>query len=995
MPTLKAGTLGVALSGGTMIGVPAPHQGPEWSGVPGFSAQSLFVVTAGALPPGLSIAQKTVGTGTTNQFGWKGTPTTLGVFTATIGPSGTFPGGDFEWTISLSGGCPLVVVEPVPPPPLDDLLQGLAVSLDFLATDGVAPYSYDVVDQEGEALPDGLSLSAAGVLSGTPTTLGDFTFTIRATDDNGCPGLTTYAVSVVPAPPITIAPTTLPDGHRGATYLRLLVASGGIGAPYVFALLSGALPNGLTLSAGGVLSGIPTLPGAYAFTVRATDGAANTGDQAYTLTIRGLRIDIDGVDHLLDIAQADFELGLNQRSTATLTLGDGYIPDRLADVVLYARDGVTAILDGLILSRDTHGQQAGHPANAVVAAVVDYSVYFDHASVTLSYPTTVSVEAVIADVVYQALEEYGLTYTPVPTGLTLEPFAVVDVLVTDLFKQIADKTGVVIRMVPLKEIRAFVPGTDAAPVSITDGDLHAFDLSWKDGAKLTPNTVELSCGPSGPGQVSQQWIADGVASSWVTDLPAIDPPPILVEIDDGVSPYLATVVPVGTGGGMFEWDRDTHTLSLGTDPLPAAGTKITLGPTEHFNSPFTYYTVQFPFKVRVTTGETPPIVYRESRPDCVEYAAALQIAEGILERERIDRRDLDIVTDEDGFLPGQALTVNTTARGGIVGDFPVILVRGRIVNAAHWEYTLTAQLAALYQGSYVDRWKALTRGGTVGATSAAPVGAPVSGAVVGPGGSVDGEGVLFDGTTGQRLKRATGTGVVHRTSGVDAVSAVIEADITLADNTTLDVSTTKHGLVPKAPGDATKFLNGANPPAWAVPSGSGGALVQIAQIVTSGSQATVDFTGIPAGYSELRVAFFSRDTQAGTGAVAVRLKVNNDGTSGNYSATVLDGTQAGAALNTTSAASASGVFAGGSPQDGNTAGMVGAGIVSLIGYANTTFHKRIMFEIAYEGTAGGLLLATFNGSAAWKSTAAINRLTFGTDGTAFKDGSVFTLYGVL
>ncbi len=41
-----------------------------------------------------------------------------------------------------------------------------------------------------------------------------------------------------------------------------------------------------------------------------------------------------------------------------------------------------------------------------------------------------------------------------------------------------------------------------------------------------------------------------------------------------------------------------------------------------------------------------------------------------------------------------------------------------------------------------------------------------------------------------------------------AFSAVVEGDVTLADVTTLNVSTTKHGLAPKAPNDVSKFLDG-------------------------------------------------------------------------------------------------------------------------------------------------------------------------------------------
>lgn len=48
----------------------------------------------------------------------------------------------------------------------------------------------------------------------------------------------------------------------------------------------------------------------------------------------------------------------------------------------------------------------------------------------------------------------------------------------------------------------------------------------------------------------------------------------------------------------------------------------------------------------------------------------------------------------------------------------------------------------------------------------------IGGAVIGPGVSVDGEIMLFDGTTGLLAKRATGTGVVHASSGVYSVADV-------------------------------------------------------------------------------------------------------------------------------------------------------------------------------------------------------------------------------
>jgi hypothetical protein len=48
-------------------------------------------------------------------------------------------------------------------------------------------------------------------------------------------------------------------------------------------------------------------------------------------------------------------------------------------------------------------------------------------------------------------------------------------------------------------------------------------------------------------------------------------------------------------------------------------------------------------------------------------------------------------------------------------------------------------------------------------------------------------------------------------------AACAEGELSLSDVTTSDVSTARHGFAPKAPNDATKFLNGANPPAFTDP----------------------------------------------------------------------------------------------------------------------------------------------------------------------------------
>lgn len=113
-------------------------------------------------------------------------------------------------------------------------------------------------------------------------------------------------------------------------------------------------------------------------------------------------------------------------------------------------------------------------------------------------------------------------------------------------------------------------------------------------------------------------------------------------------------------------------------------------------------------------------------------------------------------------------------------------------------------------------------------------------------------------------------------AGAVTVAQPTEANLSLSDITTNDVTSSAHGLVPKSPGDATKFLNGAATPAWAVPAGgSAGALVLLEQHTASAS-ATLDFTtAISATYDEYEIHFVgivpattnvSFQMQMGTGA---------------------------------------------------------------------------------------------------------------------------------
>ena len=180
---------------------------------------------------------------------------------------------------------PWRAVSSLPAASLGDASAGTAYNHSFSASGGTPGYTYVLLSG---ALPAGLSLSSAGVLSGTPTVAGTFNFTVRATDSStgtGAPftGSQSYTL-VVLAPTITLAPSSLAAATGGQLYAQTISAIGGTGG-YTYSLSSGALPPGISLSSAGAVSGTPTTPGTYAFTITATDSHAFTGSQTYSFTV--------------------------------------------------------------------------------------------------------------------------------------------------------------------------------------------------------------------------------------------------------------------------------------------------------------------------------------------------------------------------------------------------------------------------------------------------------------------------------------------------------------------------------------------------------------------------------------------------------------------------------------------------------------------------------------------------------------------------------------
>ena len=234
----------------------------------GGSGPYTFTVSSGTLPPGLTLS---------SGGSLSGTPTTEGMFTFTIqAQDRNGCTGSRQYTVTIN--CPTINVGPNS---LPNGNVGDSYSKNITANGGNSPYTFTV---SSGSLPPGLTLSPGGVLSGTPTTAGTFTFTVQATDSYQCSGSRQYTVTIN-CPRINLAPPGLPDGKVGNSYSTTITASGG-NSPYTFTVSSGSLPPGLTLSPGGVLSGTPTTAGTFTFTVQATDSYQCTGSKQYNLKIK-------------------------------------------------------------------------------------------------------------------------------------------------------------------------------------------------------------------------------------------------------------------------------------------------------------------------------------------------------------------------------------------------------------------------------------------------------------------------------------------------------------------------------------------------------------------------------------------------------------------------------------------------------------------------------------------------------------------------------------
>jgi hypothetical protein len=235
----------------------------------GGTTPNTWALNAGTLPGGLTMN----GAGVIS-----GTPTNYGTFNFTVQLT-DYAGLTASKAFSISVPVPALVITSVSA--MVSGQQGSPYSQALTAVGGVTPYSWSIA---AGSLPPGLSLSGIGDITGTPTNLGTFNFTARVTDSLSATVTKGLAITIL-SPTLTITTDVLPDSIVGATYSQTLAASGGT-TPYTWSVVWGALPDGLSLSSAGLVSGTPTNAGTFSFIVQVADNASANATEMFTIAIQ-------------------------------------------------------------------------------------------------------------------------------------------------------------------------------------------------------------------------------------------------------------------------------------------------------------------------------------------------------------------------------------------------------------------------------------------------------------------------------------------------------------------------------------------------------------------------------------------------------------------------------------------------------------------------------------------------------------------------------------
>ena len=243
-----------------------------------------WAVASGSLPDGLALGAGGVFTGF---------PTVTGTFNFTIQVTdavGTTAHQDCSLFVDVSSFTITGIYGFIPG------LRNVALNQMLTASGGTAPLTWSL---RSGTLPSGLTLTSAGVLSGTPTAVGLAPVLLHVEDGAGH---TSNRAVTIAIDYVSVTITTdqfLATGVKDVAYSQSLVATGG-SSPYHWTLGAIPLPDGLAMDASGKITGTPTTAGTVAFDVTVTDNHARVATKSFNLVIEALPLAISSPLPLID-----------------------------------------------------------------------------------------------------------------------------------------------------------------------------------------------------------------------------------------------------------------------------------------------------------------------------------------------------------------------------------------------------------------------------------------------------------------------------------------------------------------------------------------------------------------------------------------------------------------------------------------------------------------------------------------------------------------------
>lgn len=166
----------------------------------------------------------------------------------------------------------------------NDGMIGRDYNLSLAVAGGTGTRAFSV---RAGALPTGLSLSAAGVITGEPAgPAGTANFTVTVTDSAATPVTDNQTLAIKIVEPLVITTAAIADPVIGEAYADALQAAGGT-PPYSFST-EGGLPSGLSLSTDGSITGTPAddaTSGQFSASVMDSSSMPFSGGQNYRFSI--------------------------------------------------------------------------------------------------------------------------------------------------------------------------------------------------------------------------------------------------------------------------------------------------------------------------------------------------------------------------------------------------------------------------------------------------------------------------------------------------------------------------------------------------------------------------------------------------------------------------------------------------------------------------------------------------------------------------------------